>query len=103
MCSCPFCRKVREMVVVLDIDVLYYPCPRNGPNFRLKVAQMGGKQLFPYMWHSLSLLLQGYPNLLGFNQLFTGFEQRRCSSCVAFREDDKDYGDIIFISHCDVS
>ncbi|KAK4272728.1 hypothetical protein QN277_021242 [Acacia crassicarpa] len=47
--SCPFCRKVREMVAVLDIDVLYYPCPRNGPNFRPKVAQMGGKQLFPYM------------------------------------------------------
>ncbi|XP_031274275.1 uncharacterized protein LOC116132745 [Pistacia vera] len=47
--SCPFCRKVREIVAVLDLDVLYYPCPRNGPNFRPKVAQMGGKQLFPYM------------------------------------------------------
>ncbi|KAK2655273.1 hypothetical protein Ddye_008325 [Dipteronia dyeriana] len=47
--SCPFCRKVRELVSVLDLDVLYYPCPRNGPNFRLKVSQMGGKQQFPYM------------------------------------------------------
>ncbi|XVE75960.1 hypothetical protein DITRI_Ditri12bG0134300 [Diplodiscus trichospermus] len=47
--SCPFCRKVREIVAVLDIDVLFYPCPKNGPNFRPKVAQMGGKQLFPYM------------------------------------------------------
>ncbi|KAL5760120.1 hypothetical protein ACOSQ2_018958 [Xanthoceras sorbifolium] len=47
--SCPFCRKVREIVSVLDLDVLYYPCPRNGPNFRPKVAQMGGKQQFPYM------------------------------------------------------
>ncbi|XP_044497815.1 uncharacterized protein LOC123219906 isoform X2 [Mangifera indica] len=47
--SCPFCRKVREIVAVLDLDVLYYPCPRNGPNFRPKVAQMGGKQQFPYM------------------------------------------------------
>lgn len=47
--GCPFCRKVREMVAVLDIDVLYYPCPRNGPNFRPKVGQMGGKQQFPYM------------------------------------------------------
>ncbi|CAL5334523.1 unnamed protein product [Camellia sinensis] len=47
--SCPFCRKVREIVAVLDLDVLYYPCPKNGPNFRQKVAQMGGKKQFPYM------------------------------------------------------
>ncbi|XP_022766096.1 uncharacterized protein LOC111310980 [Durio zibethinus] len=47
--GCPFCRKVREIVAVLDIDVLFYPCPKNGPNFRPKVAQMGGKEQFPYM------------------------------------------------------
>nr|XP_048321892.1 uncharacterized protein LOC107432177 isoform X2 [Ziziphus jujuba var. spinosa] len=47
--GCPFCRKVREIVSVLDIDVLFYPCPKNGPNFRPKVAEMGGKQQFPYM------------------------------------------------------
>ncbi|XP_059309088.1 uncharacterized protein LOC132060191 isoform X2 [Lycium ferocissimum] len=40
---------VREIVAVLDLDVLFYPCPRNGPNFRPKVGQMGGKQQFPYM------------------------------------------------------
>lgn len=47
--SCPFCRKVREIVSVLDLDVLYYPCPKNGPNFRPKAAEMGGKKQFPYM------------------------------------------------------
>ncbi|KAL5545833.1 hypothetical protein UlMin_005520 [Ulmus minor] len=47
--GCPFCRKVREIVAVLDIDVLFYPCPRNGPNFRPKAVQLGGKQQFPYM------------------------------------------------------
>ncbi|XP_068663893.1 uncharacterized protein [Aristolochia californica] len=47
--SCPFCRKVREIVSILDLDVLFYPCPRNGPNFRSKVSEMGGKQQFPYM------------------------------------------------------
>ncbi|KAE9619596.1 hypothetical protein Lal_00038070 [Lupinus albus] len=47
--SCPFCRKVREIVAILDIDVLFYPCPRNGPNFRPKVVEIGGKQQFPYM------------------------------------------------------
>ena len=41
--------QVREIVAVLDLDVLFYPCPKNGPNFRPKVAQMGGKQQFPYM------------------------------------------------------
>ncbi|XP_011627295.1 uncharacterized protein LOC18444845 isoform X1 [Amborella trichopoda] len=47
--GCPFCRKVREVVSFLDLDVLYYPCPRNGPNFRPKVLQIGGRQQFPYM------------------------------------------------------
>ncbi|XP_010558992.1 PREDICTED: uncharacterized protein LOC104827511 [Tarenaya hassleriana] len=45
--SCPFCRKVREIVAVLDLDILFYPCPKGGPNFRPKVVQMGGKQQFP--------------------------------------------------------
>ncbi|OMO82230.1 Thioredoxin-like protein [Corchorus capsularis] len=44
-----YCLQVREIVAYLDIDVLFYPCPRNGPNFRPKAAQMGGKQQFPYM------------------------------------------------------
>ncbi|KAJ6743267.1 THIOREDOXIN FAMILY PROTEIN [Salix viminalis] len=47
--GCPFCRKVREIVAVLDLDVLFYPCPQNGPTFRPKVVQMGGKKQFPYM------------------------------------------------------
>ncbi|EEC84028.1 hypothetical protein OsI_30253 [Oryza sativa Indica Group] len=51
--GCPFCRKVREMVAVLDLDVLFYPCPKNGPTFRPKVLEMGGKQQFPYMIKAL--------------------------------------------------
>ncbi|WCJ34306.1 Thioredoxin family protein [Euphorbia peplus] len=47
--GCPFCRKVREIVAVLDIDVLFYPCPVRGPTFRPKAIQMGGKKQFPYM------------------------------------------------------
>ncbi|XP_039059155.1 uncharacterized protein LOC120202874 isoform X2 [Hibiscus syriacus] len=47
--SCPFCRKVREIVSILDLDVLFYPCPKNGPTFRPKVTEMDGKQQFPYM------------------------------------------------------
>ncbi|CAI5956972.1 unnamed protein product [Closterium sp. NIES-64] len=48
-CSCPFCRKVREMVSVLDLDVLFYPCPVDGPTYRPKAIEMGGKRQFPYM------------------------------------------------------
>ncbi|CAL0321434.1 unnamed protein product [Lupinus luteus] len=47
--SCPYCRKVREIVSILDLDVLFYPCPRSGPTFRPKVLDMGGKLQFPYM------------------------------------------------------
>ena len=41
--------QVREIVAVLDIDVLFYPCPKNGPTFRPKAIQLGGKKQFPYM------------------------------------------------------
>nr|CAD1838593.1 unnamed protein product [Ananas comosus var. bracteatus] len=46
---CMFYQLTWEIVSILDLDVLFYPCPRNGPNFRPKVLQMGGKQQFPYM------------------------------------------------------
>jgi glutathione S-transferase len=47
--GCPFCRKVREAVVWLDLDVEFYPCPQGGPNFREYVKNTGGKSMFPYM------------------------------------------------------
>ncbi len=47
--GCPYCRKVREAVSILDLDVIYYPCPKGGPNYRLKVKKIGGKSQFPYL------------------------------------------------------
>ncbi|KAL6777244.1 CPLD58 [Auxenochlorella protothecoides x Auxenochlorella symbiontica] len=47
--SCPFCRKVREAVNVLDIDVKFFPCPKNGPTWRKQVKETTGKSQFPYM------------------------------------------------------
>ena len=47
--ACPFCKKVREMVNYLDLDVLFYPCPKDGPNFRPEAIQKGGKSMFPYL------------------------------------------------------
>ncbi|CAM9962856.1 unnamed protein product, partial [Choristocarpus tenellus] len=47
--GCPFCRKVREAVNLLDLDVVFYPCPRDGPTFRPKANKLGGKKQFPYL------------------------------------------------------
>lgn len=47
--GCPFCKKVREAVVWLDLDVLFFPCPQGGPTFRERVKQEGGKSMFPYL------------------------------------------------------
>lgn len=45
------------MVSVLDLDVLYYPCPKGSPTFRPKVLEMGGKKQFPYMVCDTSLMV----------------------------------------------
>uniref|UniRef100_A0A804LVE7 GST N-terminal domain-containing protein n=1 Tax=Zea mays TaxID=4577 RepID=A0A804LVE7_MAIZE len=37
--GCPFCRKVREMVTVLDLDVLFYPCPQKAQRSDLKSSK----------------------------------------------------------------
>ncbi len=47
--GCPFCRKVREALTVLDLEAMIYPCPRKGPRFRKDVIEMGGKSQFPYL------------------------------------------------------
>lgn len=56
--GCPFCRKVREVCSMLDLDVLVYPCPRvtlkqygvvEGSRYRPKVMEIGGKAQFPLL------------------------------------------------------
>ncbi len=47
--GCPFCRKVREALSILDLDAMVYPCPKNGPRFRPVVVRRGGKAMFPYL------------------------------------------------------
>jgi glutathione S-transferase len=47
--ACPFCRKVREMLTTLDLDVKVYPCPKSGTRFRPEVIARGGKAQFPYL------------------------------------------------------
>jgi glutathione S-transferase len=47
--ACPFCRKAREALSVLDLEAVVYPCPKRGPRFRAEVRRRGGKEQFPYL------------------------------------------------------
>jgi len=56
--GCPFCRKVRETLCVLDLDVIIYPCPRetfkqNGyckeSRYRLEAKALSKKCQFPLL------------------------------------------------------
>ena len=47
--SCPYCRKVREALSMLDLEAMVYPCPKGGKRFRARVEERGGKQQFPYL------------------------------------------------------
>jgi len=47
--GCPYCRKVREALSLLDLEALIWPCPKNGPRYRKELIQRGGKAQFPYL------------------------------------------------------
>jgi glutathione S-transferase len=45
--SCPFCRRVREALTELDLDVEIYPCPKRGTRHRPRARELAGRELFP--------------------------------------------------------
>ncbi len=45
----PFCRRVREVLTTLNLDVEIYPCPKNGTRFRPEVKALAGKTQFPFL------------------------------------------------------
>ncbi len=47
--SCPFCRKVREALTVLDLEAEIRPCPKGGHRYRDALVERGGKAQFPYL------------------------------------------------------
>jgi len=47
--ACPYCRKVREVLTMLDLEAMIYPCPKGGTRFRPVVKKRGGKTQFPYL------------------------------------------------------
>lgn len=42
----PFCRRVREVITMLNLDVEIYPCPKGGQKYRQIVKEKGGKNSF---------------------------------------------------------
>ncbi len=47
--TCPFCRKVREAIQVLDLEVLVWPCPKRGERHRPRAKALGGRAQFPLL------------------------------------------------------
>lgn len=47
--ACPYCRRVREALTALNLDVEIRPCPKGGRRFRPEAEAKGGKQLFPLL------------------------------------------------------
>lgn len=47
--GCPFCRKAREALSILDLEATVRPCPKRGHRFRDEVIRRGGKAQFPYL------------------------------------------------------
>jgi glutathione S-transferase len=47
--ACPFCRKVREALTMLDLDVIVRPSPHGGERFRPEAIARGGKGQFPLL------------------------------------------------------
>lgn len=45
----PFCRRVREVLTLLNLDYEVYPCPKGGEKYRSIVKQIGGKMRFPFL------------------------------------------------------
>jgi len=45
----PFCRRVREVLTLLNLDYEVYPCPKGGTKYRPVVKQLGGKSRFPFL------------------------------------------------------
>ena len=47
--ACPFCRRVREALTRLDLEVLVRPCPKGGGRHREALVALGGKAQVPFL------------------------------------------------------
>jgi glutathione S-transferase len=47
--ACPFCRRVREALTILDLAVEIRPCPKGGTRFRPEAVARSGRSQFPFL------------------------------------------------------
>jgi len=47
--ACPFCRRVREALTVLDLEAMIYPCPKGGQRFRPRATELDAGKGFPLL------------------------------------------------------
>ncbi|MEZ4330162.1 MAG: glutathione S-transferase N-terminal domain-containing protein [Myxococcota bacterium] len=47
--ACPFCRRVREALTRLDLEVLVRPCPKGGGRHRAELVALGGRAQVPFL------------------------------------------------------
>ncbi len=47
--GCPYCRRVREVLNLLNLDVTVLPCPKGGTRHRPAAVQLTGKAEFPIL------------------------------------------------------
>ena len=57
----PYCRRVREVLTLLNLDYEVYPCPKGGTKYRPLVKQLGGKTQF--LFYSMRTLTPSCTNL----------------------------------------
>jgi YfiH family protein len=80
--GCPFCRKVREALSILDLDAEVFPCPKNGKRFRPEVVKKGGKAQFPWLVHGFSTRTGGTSRVYGGNALNLGITEKDTRAAV---------------------
>lgn len=47
--GCPFCRKAREAISLLDLPTKIWPCPKGGTRFRPRAAALASRLTFPLL------------------------------------------------------
>lgn len=47
--ACPWCRRVREALTHLDLEVEVRPCPKGGTRFRPEAQERSGRSQFPFL------------------------------------------------------
>lgn len=79
----PHCRKVREALTELDLDVVIHPCPRGGTVHRPRAESLGGKQQFPLLLDPNTSVVM-YESMEIIDYLFTRYGDGRPPARIRF-------------------